>query len=116
MGLYASIYARQNGEPHNQLSVLPQEAFAVFVANAEGPFDKNVDPLKEPAVVIEAGPLGSIRAVPLDANGAPRRDVMFGGRYIASSDSRFRELCQEASGFAFYGAVALHDRCEGSRS
>jgi hypothetical protein len=113
MGIYASIYARQNGEPHDPLSVLPRSAFAVFVANASGPFDVSVDPMAEPPVMIEVGPYNSIKAVPLDENGVPRRDVMFGGRYIGCSDSRFGDLCELLLGHRFYGAVALHDRCEG---
>lgn len=34
---------------------------------------------------------------------------MFGGRYIASNDSRFALMVTEARGHRFYGAVPLHD-------
>jgi hypothetical protein len=37
---------------------------------------------------------------------------MFGGTYVASSDTRFRREVERVTGSRFYGAVPLHDRYE----
>lgn len=103
MALFANIYQAADGR-RDALSVLPADAVEVLVMNVPGPFHGHPSAAR---VIIEDGPLGSKRAVPVDADGNKIAGVMFGGRYIASSDGRF----QNAVGF--YGAVALHDRFEG---
>lgn len=103
MGIYADIYAAADGR-RDALSILPANAVRVLVLNADGPFERVKG---EPAVIIEAGPYGSMRAVPVDVQGDKVPGCMFGGRYVGASDSRFGELA------GFYGAVALHDRVEG---
>jgi hypothetical protein len=72
------------------------------VINVPGPFDPTPD---APAAVLENGPLGSMKIVPVFK---PEGTIgpMFGGNYAASSDSRFRKAA------GFYGAVAIHDRFE----
>jgi hypothetical protein len=72
------------------------------IINVDGPFDPTPD---APAVVLENGPLNSMRIVPVfKPEGAV--GPMFGGNYAASSDSRVRDA------IGFYGAVAIHDRFE----
>lgn len=85
----------------------------LVVVNAEGPFDPAAD---SPAMVLESHVPGCLRLVPVSLKEAGRW-VMFGGNYAATSDSRFRELCeqllcQKLKGQRFYGAVAIHDRVE----
>jgi hypothetical protein len=48
----------------------------------------------------------TIHAVPVTAEGEPAPWFMFGGTFIFSSDSRFRQAA------GHYGAVPLHDRVE----
>jgi hypothetical protein len=38
---------------------------------------------------------------------------MMGGNYAATSDSRFHRAVEKITGSASYGAVPIHDRCEG---
>lgn len=87
----------------------------VCVVNAEGPFEPNED---APAVAIRPGHggRGMVHAVPVqetpeggwETDGHP----MMGGAYIATADSRFRQLVEKMTGAPFYGAVPLHDRFE----
>ncbi|WP_156380211.1 hypothetical protein [Arthrobacter sp. Soil762] len=48
----------------------------------------------------------TVHAVPVTAEGGPAPWYMFGGTFIFSSDSRFREAA------GHYGALPLHDRQE----
>lgn len=57
------------------------------------------------------GGAGTVRAVPVDADGKELGRGMFGGCYI-TGDSRFYEAVEKITGARFYGAVALHDRFE----
>jgi hypothetical protein len=40
------------------------------------------------------------------------QQIMFGGCYVATSDSRFSRKIENLLGFPYYGAVPLHDRVE----
>jgi len=87
----------------------------VTAINCEGPFDPAPD---RPPVILESHVANCVRAVPVDTDGRPLRrpehtGPMFGGCYVASSDSRFGEKVRALLGHKFYGAVALHDRYEG---
>jgi hypothetical protein len=59
--------------------------------------------------------MGTVRLVP-DGCGAGEGflpQVMFGGNYASTSDSRFSDAASRIVGHYFYGAVAVHDRTEG---
>lgn len=111
MGLHATIYDGPHGR--DGLSVWPADTKEVFVDNAEGPFERKPG---EPAVRILMRNLGGrkvLHAAPIDDSGKLIDMTMKGYSYIACSDGRFSQLCDNLLGHAFYGAVALHDRKEG---
>lgn len=67
----------------------------------------------EDAIVkVVKGALGTIHLEPIKAVPGDSVGYMFGGCYVATSDSRFSELVEEETGVHFYGAIALHDRTE----
>lgn len=106
MGLIGYIYTSERGL--DPLSVLPRNAKRVCITNANGPFDPSDD---LPPVKIIAGNLpGTLRCVPVNVPSG--KWLSFGGSYVACADSRFRELCEQLLDAPFYGAIALHDRCE----
>lgn len=82
----------------------------VCVVNAEGPFDPSDDC---PAVMLVPHRTlkGAIHAVSLHHHETGQHTMM-GGNYLASSDSRFWELCERLGASRFHGAVAIHDRVE----
>lgn len=53
---------------------------------------------------------GTVKIVPLEQP-AGKCGPMFGGAYVATSDSRFSEVVEKICGTRF-GAVPLHDRFE----
>ena len=53
---------------------------------------------------------GSVKIVPEPAGG---KWWMFGGHFAYSGDSRFNRAVEAISGSLSYGAVPIHDRCEG---
>lgn len=76
----------------------------------QGPSEPSED---APAVVIERGPYNSLRVIPLDLK-EKKKWVMFGGAFVATSDSRFGELLRKKFGPAadMVAAVKLFDRVE----
>lgn len=76
----------------------------------KGPSTPSTD---SPAVVLEQGPLNSLRLIPLDLK-EQGKWVMFGGAFCTTSDSRFRELLRRKFGPAadMVDAVKLFDRVE----
>ena len=108
MGLIAYVYRDASGCDCTN-SGISSRYHQVVIVNADGPFEPSAD---MPAVEIVKGySEDTIRAVPVELKGGG----MAGGNYIASSDSRFSELCERLLGHRFYGAVAMHDRLEGVR-
>lgn len=103
MGLMVNVY--RNGPnvcPLNKIQV-----DRVCIVNVDGPFEPREDC---PAVELRAGSLvGIARIVPVETDG---RHPMFGGAYVATSDSRFNAAVERIVGARFYGAVPLHDRFE----
>lgn len=75
---------------------------ALTVVNVEGPFDPAPG---RPAAFLEKGPLGSVRVVPVEK---PSQPIAHGGRYVATSDSRFGRALEKL-GYPSHCAVALHD-------
>jgi hypothetical protein len=103
-GIRLDIY-RNSGPDWSNLGISYYCSEVTLILPGGGPFK----PTEEaPAVVIEKGPLGSLRAVECGKEGWS----MMGGCYVASSDSRFSAWCEELLGHRWYGAVALHDRHE----
>lgn len=102
-GLIVSVYRRRGGDctlggitsTHDELTLM----------NASGPFEPRDE---RPPVVIVPGPAGDPTAFPAVQRGAEWVKApgswAFGGNYVATSDSRFREVT------SFYGAVPVHDR------
>lgn len=82
----------------------------VCVVNADGPFEPSDDC---PAVMIvpHRTVKGAIHAISLHHH-ETKQWTMFGGNYLASSDSRFWELCERLGASRYHGAVAIHDRVE----
>lgn len=88
----------------------------VTVVNAEGPDDRPMP--NAPPVILVSRRDGDCVAYPAskgengwEVDGGQYR-YMFGGTYIATSDSRFSDAVQGKTGGYFYGAIPLHDRKE----
>lgn len=105
MGLIAYIFKNKGRDCSN--SGLSSFVDQVCLTNVEGPFEPSDDC---PAALLLPGNLkGTVKVVP---DGMGGRSVMFGGCYVATSDSRFSEAIEAIIGARFYGAVAFHDRVE----
>jgi hypothetical protein len=112
VGLRADIYRGTLGDCSN--GGISGRVDRVTIVNAGGPFEPADD---APAVELRQGAFrGIVIAVPVDEQSTERasREIgpMAGGCYVATSDSRFGELCRRITGTEFYGAVPLHDRFE----
>lgn len=110
MGLLAQIYrtASENAAGYDHSNGgLSSEVEKVTVVNMEGPFKPSDE---APAVIVEYGAMGSVRALPFrrKTHFEPGTFVgpMHGGTFIWTSDSRFRLTGQRLD------PVALHDRFE----
>lgn len=116
MGLIAEIHRSNIGDCSN--GGISGRAHAVCLVNVSGPFDP--DDERYPAAMLVDGNLpGTIKVVPAvlgdDDEWVEQRGgvgPMMGGCYVATSDSRFSQACEEFLGHRFYGAVPLHDRFE----
>jgi hypothetical protein len=73
----------------------------IVVVNIPGPFEPDKD--TPAARLIKSAYSASPILVP---DGMERHQVMFGGTYAATSDSRFLEAVHA------YGAIPIHDRIE----
>lgn len=87
------------------------------IVNVPGPFEPTEE--APAACLVRGARAGIVRVVParLHESGKWIPDthnhmVMFGGSYVATSDSRWTAAIEAIIGSAFYGAVALHDRVE----
>lgn len=112
MGLLINVY-RSAGQPDCTKGGISSQYTHLCVVNAEGPSE----PLANaPAVILDNHLQSSLRLVPAEkvdgewmiAGG----QWMMGGNYGATVNSRFGEAIERLSGNRFYGAVAIHDRCE----
>lgn len=109
MGLLASVYR----DDFSGTRCLLKAARQVVVLNAEGPYQPDRD---RPGVVLArgAGGAGIVIALPADRDGRPlplsgsSGPLMFGGAYIATSDSRFGEAVRGLGGPS-HAAIPLHD-------
>lgn len=63
-------------------------------------------------VKFEKGAFDTIHAVPYKDVPEGKVGWSMGGSFVGDSDGRFERAIQKATGSYFYGAVALHDRCE----
>lgn len=80
----------------------------------EDDFGKEIDFENPPAnlVILKKGAFGSVIAEPYGKPPKGHTEYMFGGTYIADSDSRFNRAVEKILGARFYGAIPLHDRTE----
>jgi hypothetical protein len=104
MGIIAHIYDSPMGNHSNDgISARHKQ---VCVVNVDGPFEPTPD---TPAVRLTKRSTGNVVCVPL---GLEDKWTMFGGAYIATSDSRFTKAVEKLSGYNHSFPVALHDRVE----
>jgi len=104
MGMLASIYRSDLGDC--SMKGVSSRATKVCVVNVDGPFEPSAD---APAVRLVKRRYGNVVAIPV---GLEDGQVMFGGTYVETSDSRFDEAVRNLSGYDFGFPVALHDRVE----
>ena len=115
MGLTAFIYKHRGDEQSND--GLSSRVERVTVVNIDGPFDPTED---APAVMLVPGNLrGTVKVVgAVEEHGDWIEDYslvsvgpMFGGTYVATSDSRFAEAIRAITG-NYENIAPLHDRWE----
>lgn len=106
MGLLVNIY-RDDTKPDCTNGGISRYAQGLCLLNVPGPFHPSQS---YPGAYLQRHGPDILRVVP--AYIVPFSQVMMGGNYAATSDSRFREACEQLLGHAFYGAVAIHDRME----
>jgi hypothetical protein len=107
MGLSAYVFDSPLGNCSNK--GLSSKFKKVTIVNVEGPFEPSPE---APAVkLIKREYTGNLICVPVELLDSGKW-VMFGGAYIATSDSRFSEAVQKLSGYDHSFPVALHDRVE----
>lgn len=111
MGIHAYVFRKAGSDYDCTLGGWSSRFTEVCVINAEGPFDPDD---KHPAVILVPHRTlrGAIHAISI-ADQSSGKWTMFGGNYLASSDSRFWQLCEKLGASLFHGAVAIHDRIEG---
>lgn len=111
MGLILEVFKCRYGDC--SAGGISHDHAEVTAVNCEGPFDPTPE---RPAVIIESHVAGCLRAIPATDDGKPKKfpgaGPMFGGTYVACSDSRFSQKVAQLLGHKFYGAVAFHDRFE----
>jgi hypothetical protein len=106
MGMIASVFRSEMIDCSN--GGLSSRFEKVVVVNVEGPFEPSD---KMPAVKLVRGNLpNTAKIVPVELE---EGCVMFGGTYVATSDSRFGRAVEKVAGIPFsFGAVPFHDRVE----
>lgn len=110
MGIHANVY-RNNAYGDCTNNGTSSEHDHVCVVNADGPFSPDDE---HPAfVLVKHRTMNHVYAVPkeLYESGAW---TMMGGNFLYSSDSRFSIKVRQllGDGYAFVGAVPIHDRVE----
>jgi len=115
MGLIVDIFRSSrngviDGCPLNKFN----HVSTLCLVNVRGPSEPDAN---APAALLIKGNLpGMVKIVPagLGHDGYVQSDsqVMFGGAYAATSDSRFSDAVENIIGSRFYGAVPIHDRVE----
>lgn len=119
MGLVVEVY-RNNLSDCTNGGI--SRAAQLTLVNVKGPFEARAS---APAAMLVYG-LGrnstqTVRIIPAAFEAFKNRWKedprwwMMGGNYAASSDSRFVDAVESLLGHYFYGAVAIHDRCEKSK-
>jgi hypothetical protein len=106
MGMLASVFRNPLGDCTND--GLSSKYSTVVIVNVPGPFKPDD---KYPAVQLELC-YGNVIAKPVVNDSEYKPWFMFGGNFLYTSDSRFRETLEEMLGHKFYGAIPIHDRVE----
>jgi hypothetical protein len=114
MGLIIDIYRSADRTSDCTLGGLSSTATRLCLVNVEGPFNPSPG---SPAAWLESHRNGIVRIVPAvfqyGAWAKGEAHYMMGGNYGATADSRMADACERLTGAQWYGAVAIHDRCEG---
>lgn len=106
MGLYASIYRDSDCKGDCTNGGMSSKVTRVTIVNCDGPFEPCDD---APAAHLESHVAGCVR---LRFEQDKGKQVMMGGNFVHTCDSRFRQKIEKLLGHSFYGAVAIHDRVE----
>jgi len=113
MGLIAYVYRQADDNYDCTMNGWSSRFTRVCVVNAEGPFEPSDDC---PAVeVVKHRTMKALHVVSVKDKESGKW-TMFGGNYLACSDSRFSELCRKLTGegaYTGFGAISIHDRIEG---
>lgn len=99
MGLIVDIFRCSNYD--SKLNAFYGKS-SVTVVNIPGPFNPSED---APAARLATNAYGNFIIKPVEK--MEHKHYMFGGTFAHASDSRFSESVK------IYGAVPIHDRCEG---
>lgn len=107
MGLIVSVYRDAGSKTDCSMNGVTNRFSRLCVVNVDGPFEPDDDC---PAVRLEPGYYpGTVMIRPLEVQG---KHSMFGGNFVAASDSRFCRAIEKITESNFYGAVPVHDRVE----
>ena len=112
-GLLVSIYRSEGGDCTNGgVSSTANQAIVVGPGIPEIFSNKNHDGSELPVLRLKpvSGNTKGVRLVPVALDG---KWAMMGGNFAHTSDGRFGAAIRSMIGCDFYGAVAIHDRCEG---
>lgn len=115
MGLIANVYRRAGDTYDCTAGGWSSRVNQVIIENASGPFIPESYTEYMPVRLIKHPTMNALHVksvADLDAG----RWTMFGGNYIACSDSRFGELIAQLLGPQYQyacGAIPIHDRFEG---
>ena len=111
MGLTARIYRDVSDTYDCTMNGWSVRYTNVCIVNAEGPFEPDDD---HPAVLVRKHPRANALHVVSQIDADSGKWTMFGGNFLACSDSRFGELCRRLlrDPNAYIGAVQIHDRIE----
>ena len=101
-GLLCELYACQDF-PRDTLSVIPENVKYVIIPELSGPFEASED---KPELTVVRRMIAGKEYIHLEPTKERKEGkwLMFGGRFVWTSDSRFRNV--------FNGPIPLHDRYE----
>ena len=98
MGMIASVFRSDLGDC--SMKGVSSRATKVCVVNVDGPFDPDAE---TPAVRLVKRKHGNVVAIPV---GLDEFEVMFGGTFVSTSDSRFHEAVRNCPATIFGFPVA----------
>lgn len=112
MKKYLSLEIFKNNGQDFSNGGLSSKSNTCYIESDEGWIEESRVP-QDQIVKLELGAFGTIHLVPIKEIPNGNVGYMFGGCYVATSDSRFSKLVEKLLGVrSWHGAVALHDRTE----